>query len=161
MRRSALGRKTPLKRSRAVVDDDGAPRFSTLKRGTLKRKASPAEASREKAPTLKRGHGFKRYEPIPRELRDAVYRRSAGRCIVCGAVAQQVHHVLAKARWPQFYLEARNLVGVCPDCHAAHENASRRIRMSELAAEVAAFAREHAPHELLRYYTWPDSRYAP
>jgi len=97
---------------------------------------------------------------ISREVRDIVYRRSAGRCIVCRErPAVQVHHVLPKSRFPQHALETDNLVGVCPGCHDEHERAHRRIRLDDLPAAVIAFARHHEPGYLLRYYDWPDSRF--
>lgn len=64
--------------------------------------------------------------------RSEAFRRSRGRCIVCGDRAAHGHHVLPVERWPELTAVAENIVAVCERCHARHENAHRRIRWDEL-----------------------------
>jgi 5-methylcytosine-specific restriction endonuclease McrA len=69
-----------------------------------------------------------------KDARSEAFRRSGGRCIVCGARAAHGHHVLPVSRWPELTDRASNIVSVCEPCHARHENAHRRIRWDELPA---------------------------
>ena len=54
--------------------------------------------------------------PTPRnELRDEVVARSAGRCVCCGELAQEVDHHIPRAVHGGDGLE--NLAAVCRACH--------------------------------------------
>jgi 5-methylcytosine-specific restriction endonuclease McrA len=90
-----------------------------------------------KRTALKRGRKPLRRTPRKarvshREARSEAFRRSRGRCIVCGSRAVHGHHTLPVSRWPELTACAANIVAVCEPCHARHENAHRRIRWDEL-----------------------------
>jgi 5-methylcytosine-specific restriction endonuclease McrA len=114
-----------------------------VKRSSLKRTSSLTRRS-----TLDRGSELKRTpakrrKKIPVTKREQVYARSGGRCVVCRtARCAQLHHVLPVQTWPQYELEPRNMLGVCVDCHAAHEHGGvnrRPIRRGEIAWPVVEF----------------------
>jgi 5-methylcytosine-specific restriction endonuclease McrA len=107
MKRTALKRKTPMARGTASLT-----RSTPLTAGTAKKRRKISEATRRE-----------------------VAKRSGGRCVVCGRKDRRLtrHHVLPVQTFPELETVAANMVLVCWDpCHAAHENASRRIRWSEL-----------------------------
>jgi 5-methylcytosine-specific restriction endonuclease McrA len=107
MKRTALKRKTPMARGTASLT-----RSTPLTAGTAKKRRKISEATRRE-----------------------VAKRSGGRCVVCGRKDRRLtrHHVLPVQAFPELETVAANMVLVCWDpCHAAHENASRRIRWSEL-----------------------------
>jgi 5-methylcytosine-specific restriction protein A len=57
-------------------------------------------------------------------LRRLVLDRAGGRCERCGAVADDAHHLVARARGGADTLD--NLEALCEDCHAEeHEQRSR------------------------------------
>lgn len=119
MKQTPLKRKAPL-----AVDPNKVREFlrrarenSDLSRGQPLKPSPPKQRAR-----------------IPNDARKRVYARNGGRCIVCGKRGPlTVHHVLSVERWPTLELVEDNMVGVhWSPCHAAHENASRRIRWQEL-----------------------------
>lgn len=98
----------------------------------------------------------KRPDPIPAETRAAARARSGGRCIVCvfdgnahnaQGKATALHHVFPKSRrkWPMLVAVEDNLVGVCFDCHGAHEGGSRRIPLLALPECVFRLAADVGP----------------
>lgn len=121
-----------------------------MRRGELKRRgalrADPAKV-RAFQDRSRRASGRARQSYIPPALRAIVRARSLGVCVVClhregvdvkcvtltalnelverrvVAPIAQLHHVLPKddAHWPHLALERDNLIGVCADCHYAHE----------------------------------------
>jgi 5-methylcytosine-specific restriction endonuclease McrA len=66
------------------------------------------------------------------EARREAFRRSGGRCIVCGARAAHGHHVLPVEKWPELTARAENIVALCHRCHVRHHSAMNRIRWDEL-----------------------------
>jgi 5-methylcytosine-specific restriction endonuclease McrA len=66
--------------------------------------------------------------------RSEAFRRSRGRCIVCGARAVHGHHVLPVEKWPELTARAENIVALCHRCHVRHHSAMNRIRWDELPA---------------------------
>jgi 5-methylcytosine-specific restriction endonuclease McrA len=88
---------------------------------------------------------------IPANVRQAARARSGGRCVVClfdgkrGQAckkAAHAHHIWPKQRngWPELAADSRGLVGICFDCHMAHEGASRRIPLAALPPCVFVLA---------------------
>jgi hypothetical protein len=101
-------------------------------RGGLQRRGAGPARAKPKAP-----------DPIPPETRRAARARSGGKCVVCahrgyggrgGRKAAHLHHVFPKQanRWPELIAVEDNLVGVCFDCHEAHEGGSERIPLGAL-----------------------------
>jgi 5-methylcytosine-specific restriction endonuclease McrA len=105
------------------VSSGGPLRRLTPLRGTSTLKRTPLKAGKPK-----------QRRKVPRAAALEVAARSRGRCVVCGGRRNLTrHHVLPVQRWPELELVAANMVLVCWDpCHAAHENASRRIRWEHL-----------------------------
>jgi hypothetical protein len=64
--------------------------------------------------------------------RSEAFRRSGGRCIVCGARAAHGHHVLPVEKFPELTAISANIVAVCEVHHVLHHAAHRRIRWDEL-----------------------------
>jgi hypothetical protein len=79
-----------------------------------------------------------------REARSEAFRRSGGRCIVCGARAVHGHHTLPVEKWPELTDRADCIVALCETCHARHHSAHRRIRWEELPACVITLAYAHS-----------------
>ena len=55
------------------------------------------------------------------DFRKAVFERDGHKCVICGAPAQDAHHVLERRLWPDggYYLD--NGASVCGECHLAAE----------------------------------------
>jgi hypothetical protein len=115
-------------------------------------------ASSELAPTRAR-HNRNPPARVPRDAAQAARARSRGLCVVCvfdgksnqrRGKAVHLHHAFPKQRnrWPHLAKDSRNLVGVCFDCHMAHENASRRIPLEALPACVFVLAVRTGGHAL-------------
>jgi 5-methylcytosine-specific restriction endonuclease McrA len=94
-------------------------------------------ASSELVPTRQRNAKNKPVV-LPPDVRRAARARSEGKCVVCLhrgrrgrslGKAVHLHHVLPKGldRFKRWATESANLIGLCFDCHMAHENASRRV----------------------------------
>jgi 5-methylcytosine-specific restriction endonuclease McrA len=104
---------------------------------------------------LKRTTGLKRsaLKPkarIPHNVRRAVMRRQGWTCLLCsGLFGLQIHHVLSQQHFPEHDQQPLNLVALCPDCHARHENAHRRIRQDELPAQTLTWIRTLGGRETL------------
>jgi 5-methylcytosine-specific restriction endonuclease McrA len=108
-------KRTPLKRGAALARGSGLARATPLRRGKSKARAR-----------------------VPAPVRQQVKARTGGRCAACMAQpVHQLHHVLPQQRFPELALEPLNMVGLCVDCHAAHEYAPGR----RLALHVVACAR--------------------
>jgi hypothetical protein len=111
-----------------------------MRGGALRRDAKTAREwqARSRKPLARTE--LKRSRPRPKpasEVMNAavcaeVSRRQHGVCI-CGCGGRIApfpighHHILSKARWPHLTNEPDDIVGVTADCHANHENASKRL----------------------------------
>lgn len=114
---------------------------------------------------LSRKRAGRRKATLPRPLRVRVLSRTRGLCTVClhreqidperfsipalqrlvttGRLraAVQLHHILPEDEYRQFARVEDNLIGVCVDCHMAHEfSPNGRIRRAALPACSIEFA---------------------
>lgn len=123
----------------------------------------PVPGLRPPAPPKRKAKDIK----VPPGARNKALDRSKGICVVCafnarvdvvrlpreirmqllrdGVIqrATQVHHVLPRNKWPGLIKLADNLIGVCVDCHMAHEYIGvkrRRIPRAALPACAIALA---------------------
>lgn len=87
---------------------------------------------------------------IPKGARQKALERTKGRCAAprCRQKAKQVHHLLPQREWPSLAKEPANLVGVCHNCHADHENALKRFPRSCIPAALWSLAAEAPPGKL-------------
>lgn len=56
---------------------------------------------------------------IPAKVKEAVYRRDKGRCVLCGCLGEPVAHVIRRSQGGMGV--ERNIVTLCPDCHYAFD----------------------------------------
>lgn len=56
------------------------------------------------------------------DFRNAVFKRDNHKCVVCGALAKDAHHIIERRLWPDggYYIE--NGSSVCEVCHLAAES---------------------------------------
>jgi hypothetical protein len=146
-----------------------------VKSGALQRNPAQIAAWTEKhrRAFAARG-GLRRSEPtrrkpkpalrIPPETRAEVKARSGGKCVVClyrgkrhPSKAAHLHHCFPKQenRWPELALVGDGMVGVCFDCHGAHEGGAGRIpllALPECVFRLAADVSQAAVDYLLKTY---------
>lgn len=69
-----------------------------------------------------------RYNREFQKMRRVVYERDGGRCVLCGAIASDVHHIVFRS---QMGTNAEdNLVCLCRECHAmAHGVKAKEVRI--------------------------------
>jgi hypothetical protein len=126
------------------------------------------ERARERAQAPRRRRTGKKKVIVPKPVRQIAINRSLGVCVVClhragvdpdrvsiaalqrlvsrGVVraAVQVHHVLPEQSYPELVKCSDNLVGVCTDCHYAHEYApNQRIPRAALPSCCLELALDH------------------
>jgi 5-methylcytosine-specific restriction endonuclease McrA len=120
---------------------------SELKRSTPLKSATGWSATDAPRKPLKRSKPKSR----PKIARDGIRLRQGWRCLVCKAlsVRLEVHHVLPLRLWPEHGTDEANLVALCPQCHARHESAFRRIRYEELPEQVRTWVRTFGGRENL------------
>lgn len=67
-------------------------------------------------------------------FREAVFARDGGRCVSCGEVAVDAHHILERRLWPDGGYHLDNGASVCAGCHLAAERTDLSCdRLRELA----------------------------
>jgi hypothetical protein len=127
----------------AAVKREGI-RWVSLRRSTPGFITSGFQATNPKA------RGRRSRVPGLRGFTQRVFALYGDRCVVCHGKAVQAHHVVPLrtlfARGEDYALEAggdaRNGAPICVACHESHENASRRIRRSELPVGVIRWAQQ-------------------
>lgn len=68
-----------------------------------------------------------RYNREFQKMRRVVYERDGGRCVLCGAIASDVHHIVFRSQMGTN--AADNLVCLCRECHAiAHGVKAKEVR---------------------------------
>lgn len=72
------------------------------------------------------------------EFREAVFARDGGRCVFCGAPAQDAHHLLERRLWPDGGYHPDNGIAVCAACHLDCERTLRSVEDGRAAAGIAA-----------------------
>lgn len=83
--------------------------------------------------------------------REACFARDGGRCVLCGAPAQDAHHIIERRLWPDGGYILDNLASVCGDCHMACETTEIDVEMVRKAAGIT--------NVVLPPHMYPDSRY--
>ena len=138
VKRSSLHRDA--ERVREWLDKHRSP-LSLGERVQLERRQ---ELSRRRAPLARRPR--KRRAAIPKAMRARIYARSQGRCVVCRTRrATTLHHVFPVQRWPELELEEANLIGLCWECHDAHERALPRVPHAQLPRQAVELAKRVGP----------------
>lgn len=70
------------------------------------------------------------------EFRDTVFERARHKCVVCGAPAQDAHHILERRLWPDGGYYAENGAAVCEPCHIKCEQTVISVADIRLAAGI-------------------------
>lgn len=77
---------------------------------------------------------------ITPHIRQMVWGRDAGRCVICGKRGVQIAHYIPRARGGLGI--PRNLVCLCPECHNKYDNGSMR---EEYGQAIRAYLRGWYP----------------
>jgi 5-methylcytosine-specific restriction endonuclease McrA len=133
-----------------------------VKRAPLTRKTPMARGAATLARAPLAPGKPKRRKKRPAHVRDAVRKRSHGRCVVCLHDREprperiaHLHHVLEVQNWPELEIVADNLIGLCVRHHEQHTKAFRRVPMAALpdcAVTLAHTMGGRAVLELERFY---------
>lgn len=83
--------------------------------------------------------------------REACFARDGGRCVLCGAPAQDAHHILERRLWPDGGYVLDNLASVCGHCHLLCEQTYYSV---EEVREAAGIERVAVPPHM-----YPDETY--
>lgn len=70
---------------------------------------------------------------IPPEVKQAVYERDEGSCVICGRAGSPNAHFIARSQGGLGIEE--NIVTLCPDCHRDYDNSEKRSFYRELIRE--------------------------
>lgn len=70
------------------------------------------------------------------EFREAVFARDRGLCVFCGALAQDVHHLLERRLWPDGGYHVDNGISVCGACHVLCEQTLLSVEEGRAAAGI-------------------------
>ena len=86
---------------------------------------------------------------IPKRVREAVYARDGGRCIICGSRRGLPNaHYISRAQGG-LGIE-RNIVTLCPDCHRAYDQSGgRRAYRRLIQAHLMAFYPDMREEDLI------------
>lgn len=85
------------------------------------------------------------------QMREACFARDGGRCVLCGAPAQDAHHIIERRLWPDGGYVLDNLASVCGECHLKCE---RTIVSVEEVRSAAGIRKVVVPPHM-----YPDERY--
>ncbi len=77
---------------------------------------------------------------IPKSVKDRVYERDKGRCILCGRPGVPNAHFIARSQ-SGLGIE-QNVVTLCPDCHADYDQSPLRKEYREM---IRAYLRRQYP----------------
>lgn len=56
------------------------------------------------------------------KIKQRLLNETGGICRICGGYGNDTAHLLPKSRYPEYYLEPRNLVILCRNCHFLYDN---------------------------------------
>lgn len=86
-------------------------------------------------------HKMTKATAIPKSVKDAVYARDGGRCILCGRNnGEPVAHVIRRSQGGMGI--EQNIVTLCPSCHRAFDEGAQR---AELYEHIVAYMIEKYP----------------
>lgn len=77
---------------------------------------------------------------IAPDVKDAVYSRDNGRCIICGQAGQPNAHYISRAHGGLGIEE--NIVTLCSVCHRLYDQSEWRERLGKI---IGAYLRGHYP----------------
>lgn len=78
-----------------------------------------------------------RYNREFQKMRRVVYERDGGMCVLCGAIASDVHHIIFRSQMGTN--DADNLVCLCRECHAM----AHGVKAKEVRAELQKITRRY------------------
>lgn len=85
------------------------------------------------------------------QMREACFARDDGKCVLCGAPAQDAHHIIERRLWPDGGYVLDNLASVCGECHMLCETTEIDVEQVRAAAGITKVV--VPPH------MYPDTRY--
>ena len=88
---------------------------------------------------------------IPKAVKDAVYLRDNGRCVLCGStLGEPVAHVVRRSQGGMGI--EKNIVTLCPFCHQAYDEGTTLWRFGKGTTRESLYC--HLVAHLKRFY--PD-----
>lgn len=90
-------------------------------------------------------------DSIRQTAREETFARDGGRCVLCGAPAQDAHHIIERRLWPDGGYILDNLASVCANCHLLCE---QTVFSVEEVREAAGITKIVVPPHM-----YPDTRY--
>lgn len=78
---------------------------------------------------------------IPTSVKDAVFRRDNGACIICGAPGAPVCHCVRRSQG-EMGIE-QNIVTLCNECHYAHDEGLFMSRLRPIGFETQQDVQEY------------------
>jgi 5-methylcytosine-specific restriction endonuclease McrA len=116
-------KRTPLPRGKTTLKKSG-----TLKRSNLKAKPKSAEEKQQQVEDIERMHKLFEEHWQLKKQKNLITGLNYWQCENCftGIWGENKtlyhHHVLPKAKYPQYKYDIQNLVLLCQDCHSKTEN---------------------------------------
>lgn len=85
------------------------------------------------------------------KIKQSLIEETGGVCRICGGYGNDTAHLLPKSCYPEYYLEPRNLVILCRNCHNLYDNDLLfRKRQKSLISQACEFAFEHDIHHYFK-----------
>lgn len=94
---------------------------------------------------------------IPKNVKETVYTRDKGKCVVCGKAGIPNAHVVRRSQGG-LGIE-QNIVTLCPRCHEEFDNGSQRQEIDKLLREYLQSIYKNWNEEDLIYNKWKNFRY--
>lgn len=103
-------------------------------------------------------HNETKHTAITQQVKDTVYARDDGKCIVCGSPGNPCCHVVRRSQGGRGDTE-RNIVTLCHDCHYAFDEGLFMGRLRPLGFNTQQDVANHIVVYIKRQYPgWtPDS----
>ena len=78
------------------------------------------------------------------KIKNSLIEENGNACRICDGYGFHAAHLMCKAEFPQYYLEPRNIVILCPNCHFLYDNNIKfRQYQTNLISQCREFALEY------------------
>lgn len=103
----------------------------------------------------------KKATSIPQKVKEAVYERDNHKCVLCGKWAERSWACAHYIRRSQGGLGIeKNIVTLCPVCHMAYDESSRRNEIKAYLGEYLSNHYDEWSEDELRYRKWTEVQQA-
>ncbi len=96
--------------------------------------------------------GLKKYTSIPNKVKENVFKRDHGKCIICGARGFPNAHYIRRSQLG-LGIE-QNIVTLCVKCHNDFDNGNKRIEYGRLIKIYLDKLYPNFTDEMRRYNKW-------